>query len=1313
MLAILVVTALALGAGPALADEGQPAQPVVTVTITIPTSGAGQADQPPAGIADDPASVVDPTSAGSTDAADPTETGSDPAGESTADETSTEDDEIDDENEAQTTGNSETTVETGSPAEPPLVGSTDGAIAGSGGIIHAANGTAVSIQTDPTNQSITVIVGTQADTQGTTQVNASTADATATAIVDEPVSAPTPVTTEAATTPASSQPTESAQSTTEQVVAAPGTTAVEQPVSNPVVSTPPTSTQQNQSGGNGRGNRGANASSSASQSRSRNRNVDVRVGAPGSNGQVNQTNSSTATATTAASGQELPESATATAAQEAPSNTNISVRVASPGDNGAVTQTNSAAATATTGDGGTAQADASQVAPVNTNVSLRLASPGTDGTVTQGNTATTASGSSPITIQTGGSNTAVSIRLGDGALGALPSAGSSWDWNWAWDWTSGADPQAAAQSLADQLASLDWDWAAQQSAAADASDVSAPAATAAPESAAGSSDAATGMWTWTWSWDWQQDNAETWTWDWSWSQPCDCSWTWDWDWEWDWRTAGDATAQAPSVISVVDPTIVDGVPADIGASAETLAPVSQLNTSAAAADAKIESHVTRLEVTLDPPADRPAAQSVQTDQLADATATTTQKTVSNTSVRAAAASPTQSAAQTGLQEIPTGAVDQSNGASSGANALATSDIFQTIFQGELLGGEVTSVPSALQDVTLAQMSTADSSAGQTIAENQAFLDLSGATPVGVWQANTASATATTENTSVVYQESEQAQAVSGTEQTIVQDATVGQAGATTTEVDQQQVSNLAIADNSGRPLVDQGDASITRDSTLLTQVNRVESDTSVASDSTLDQMAAQLSVASVGNQHSTEQASVDQIAAAASRATQWSAQNIVVPDLIPVTEPPIDTAEATDLDLTQANVSWATATGANVSYVTQASVQIQLNSTDATASATQKAKLTQATAAVTTTDQWNTVNAADDVSLGSGGALLQGMAALADATTANGSAIAQSITQTQSDLESVAAEATNDAAIDQENVASAHAAITDVLNLGPFNAGEATTIAASGPATAENLSLVEQLVEQTQEVPIEEPDPPHSGGHSGGGTGGGGSGGSGGSTGGGTSTSAPPRGSPSQGHAPSPGGGTGGGQAPGFQTLERTPTSGAQASAGADVAPTPGYGGGEGLGGDGDAASESPQPYSGLNPTETYGNPVLPLDDGSAAPTDLASSSSSTSLIALLGSSASTADASLTATPHLGEPSRPVTGDQPSDDGSDDERAGCALCASPSSAGAGGGPGPGSGGAAAEAFPISASPSDDGEVQDPPTSLEPPGAVVELLDTPG
>ena len=1002
--------------------------------------------------------------------------------------------------------------------------------------VAASSGTAVSVQTAASNGSVTVVIGVAGDTQGVTQSNTSAAAATAVSHdVTEPEQTPREDTGTAAS-PAATPAAEPVEGVGPEPSTGLGPGLDAEPEGDAVHTDgngelgSQTGNATSNGNGNqdsrGRDNRNSRASASASQSKPKNKNVEVRVGAPGTSGAVTQENNASATAVAASTSTSPSASAgttaVATASQEAPGNTNVAVRVASPGDNGAVTQTNTSSASATTegsqSTAGVATALATQTTPTNTNVSLRVASPGTDGTVTQASTATqttTTSGTvGPVSVAASGAgNAAIGIQVGNATIGSGASvSGATWDWDWLWNWLPGDDWQTAADALADQIASWQWTWGApaaatigpetpSDDATGDAGRPSEPT-TAADSSTqsitqaeSDTTSAAQSGWSWQWSWQWQRDDGTAWEWEWSWSRPCDCNWSWNWDWNWDWRTG----IAAPPV----------GLPeltneASLLPPAPLLAPVSQSNTSTSAATAAAESHVTRITVPV-PEHDPSVGQDATAVQAAEATALSTQTFVGNTSARVVQAdAPTSAtnAAPAAASVGSTGAVAQSNDASATSTSTAASDAVQSVLQGELFGSTVGAIPTVAQHLDVTQFAVAQSSSIQTDAQNIAVVDLSPGMFVGVTQANEASGTASAEDTATTYQGSEQAQAESSTRQTISQAATIAQAGSAVAAVAQAGVANTAVVE-AARPIAAAREtttlvAPALRPATLVTQVNTSQADASVASSSHIEQIAAQLALSSSGIQQSFEGTDVTQLASATATADQAGSENVVVPDLELETQPPIGAVETTNLDLTQLNVTSATAAAANASLLTQNALQLQIESEGSSASAAQDAGVTQAAEAAASTTQAGTINAADDTSLGTAGTYLQGLAAVAEASSGNGSAIAQSVLQEQRAIDGAEAEAVNQSDVDQANASSASAAITDILNLGPFVDGRSTTVASSGPARADNFSLVEQIVEQTQEILPEIPESPH--GHGGGSNGGGSGTGSGGSgTGGGAS----------------------------------------------------------------------------------------------------------------------------------------------------------------------------------------------------------------------
>jgi hypothetical protein len=239
----------------------------------------------------------------------------------------------------------------------------------------------------------------------------------------------------------------------------------------------------------------ANAAAGVEQIKPSNRNISVRIGSPGSNGPVEQTNAAGALAlagnaddTKQSAGQgsgggaacrcgggggglqaagqhasnEQSANADAHAEQIHPSNDNVAVRIGSPGSNGPVEQTNAAGALGLAGNandttqsagqsggggcgcggGGlqlagqdaagsqsaTADSTARQIHPRNDNTSVRIGSPGDDGGVQQSNLAL-AGALAGNTNSTGQSVTQSQDGAGEGCRchGGIQAAGQSAD----------------------------------------------------------------------------------------------------------------------------------------------------------------------------------------------------------------------------------------------------------------------------------------------------------------------------------------------------------------------------------------------------------------------------------------------------------------------------------------------------------------------------------------------------------------------------------------------------------------------------------------------------------------------------------------------------------------------------------------------------------------------------------------------------------------------------------------------------------------------------------------------------------------------
>jgi hypothetical protein len=268
---------------------------------------------------------------------------------------------------------------------------------------QSATSSATSTQKAPTNQNISVRIGSPGSAGSVTQTNSSAADSTA------------------------SNANTTSQNAT-QTGGAGGAMALAQKALN---------------------GQGASSTATSTQDHPSNSNISVRIGSPGDDGKVEQTNSSAATsaatnanttnqtATQSGAGgccskgggvqaaeqvakNEQDASSEATSTQVHPSNSNISVRIGSPGSSGSVSQSNSSKADSTAentnsttqnarqsergdcgcyGHGGTqaleqkaingqwadSSADSKQIKPSNENTSVRIHSPGNDGKVDQSN----------------------------------------------------------------------------------------------------------------------------------------------------------------------------------------------------------------------------------------------------------------------------------------------------------------------------------------------------------------------------------------------------------------------------------------------------------------------------------------------------------------------------------------------------------------------------------------------------------------------------------------------------------------------------------------------------------------------------------------------------------------------------------------------------------------------------------------------------------------------------------------------------------------------------------------------------------------
>jgi hypothetical protein len=310
---------------------------------------------------------------------------------------------------------------------------------------QSATSSATSTQKAPTNQNISVRIGSPGSTGSVTQTNNSAADSTA-------------------------QNTNTTSQDATQSGGAGGAMALAQKAYN--------------------GQQAASTATST-QDHPSNKNISVRVGSPGDDDEVQQSNSSSATsaatnanttnqtATQSASGggccksggdpaaeqvahNEQGASSDATSEQDHPSNANVSVRIGSPGHGGSVSQSNSSKADSTAantnsttqtarqsergdcpcyGHGGTqaleqkahngqaaeSTATSKQIKPSNENTSVRIFSPGDGGDVDQSNSS---QADSTATNTNATTQTAAQSQGGGGGLQAAEQVAYSEQGAW-------------------------------------------------------------------------------------------------------------------------------------------------------------------------------------------------------------------------------------------------------------------------------------------------------------------------------------------------------------------------------------------------------------------------------------------------------------------------------------------------------------------------------------------------------------------------------------------------------------------------------------------------------------------------------------------------------------------------------------------------------------------------------------------------------------------------------------------------------------------------------------------------------------------
>ena len=727
----------------------------------------------------------------------------------------------------------------------------------------------------------------------------------------------------------------------------------------------------------------------------------------------------------------------------------------------------------------------------------------------------------------------------------------------------------------------------------------------------------------------------------------------------------------------------------------------------------------------------PVVQGTAEDQVARASAASTQVAASNVAVVGLTGS-----GAAGPDPVAADSVTQVNDVAAVAAAANLSEVTQSVLQGQLTGESVVVLPAVEQLVETRQVADAASVVVQSGVGNRVVVD--GGFPAGqvggggavVEQANVVSGDAAVANVSTVGQSSEQAQAVGGGGVQVSRAfASVGQDGFASVAASQLGSVNAAHLGEAAAPLVVSTVAAPVASAMVVTQVSEAAADASVANVSEVDQLSGQLQVGSPSVESAAAAAVVEQAAAAAAEATEAAVSNLVVLAGLPVPQSPsLLGAAPVGLDVVQANLASGVSVAANTSFLAQESVQSQVGAEASTADSVQVATVAQETGASVVAAQTAVGNVGDGSTLGPAGFFGQGNGAVAEVSAGNASAVGQSVVQEQLETTAAVSEAVNEASVEQANGAAAKASMAAVVNGGLYLDGVAV-IDATSTAAALNVSLVVQAVDQSEEiVPPEPPKPPlPAPGSTGGGTGGsdsgaGGPGGDGGSGDGGSGVGGGGLGKGLPGGGGEAGTGRepapvvdGGGSAwtePGTVYVVKEVGAEAAASGAGSAAAEAGLGGSSGEGLSGSGGFEP-----GPNPSEVYLTTV-----GAAGGPDSSSSvllaSAATSVIVVDGSGVwidgvrtalaarSGPDPKTTAEAHAERRGAPAA---PADDAPPrgPPVVTATGAAGPAPGSAGGGP---TAALATRASPISP---DGGVIQDPPTLLVPPGAVVTLLDTPG
>jgi hypothetical protein len=503
----------------------------------------------------------------------------------------------------------------------------------------------------------------------------------------------------------------------------------------------------------------ASATSSSTQAAPTNLNVSIRVGSPGADAPRTQVNTSTATSTIADPNNvaptlgTLPDPNTANSAAQVDNASSVVQDLSQCGDTcpGPAQPSDASADPAGVAATGTASATAIQTAPTNVDVSIRVASPGQDGLATQVNAAP-AKGSAVVSTVTTPTNLVVAVDV-PGAPGQIVVPTGDASWTWSWTWTTG---QAPTDPTATPTSSPSWTWTW--------TDPTTPASTATDTTDA-SPQPQSGQWIWTWDWT-RPDGTTT---AWTYSQPCSCSWVWTWSWTF--------PASTPSAPPPAEQPTIAAPPSN-----PTVAQTNQSSATAIAGTNFTGSQTVAVTTDGATATTNAAAQSIQNDQTATATADVAQTRPLNENVITAG-------------EVD--GVDQVNGVAATAIATALDESSQAVTQQQSATADGAShALTAVQQIETAQSAHAGAEAGQTDATNlnQAWSAFgpSAAKLGNVAQSNWAETLSIADVENAVQQLIQQSQIGGGADQeaTATQTATTSQAQDAVSAVGQTHVTNV-------------------------------------------------------------------------------------------------------------------------------------------------------------------------------------------------------------------------------------------------------------------------------------------------------------------------------------------------------------------------------------------------------------------------------------------------------------------------------------------------------------------------------------------